>query len=983
MAISGLPQRSYRPSSRGGFSSPVRAAAKAPRWLPLLSAILLLAGRPPAHSAGDAGSPALPPAEALKSFAAAPGLVVELVASEPLIESPCAMAFDEKGRLFVVENRGYPRTETPPQGRIVLLEDTDGDGRMDKRATFAEGLAFPNGVLPWRGGLLVTSSPDFLFLKDTDGDGKADEKQVLLTGFDTTRSTQLRVNAPTVGPDGWIYLAAGLSPGSIVNPSRPDAPPLKMTGDIRWNPATGDVEIADGRSQYGQSFDDFGQRFICMNRVQVQHVVLPSAALRRNPRLAFSDAVQNCPELVPNTLMRSTGGAARVYPISSNITTADSHTGTFSAACAVTIWRGGALPPEYRGCALSCDPTGNLVHVDKLVPNGASFAAEPLLQKKELLASRDDWFRPVFLASGPDGALYVCDMYRKVIEHPDYLPEEVRKHTDFESGKSMGRIWRIRAANTPKPASDADWTHPEERLARGEGWQAQTALRLLAEKRDSVSTTQLKTALAQASSTASKAALLNVLNWKQALTTEDLSLALSDPSPGVRTTAVRLLPTPVPSGVLADKLTSLAADPAPGVRFAAALRLGDSTGAAALEALAKLARQNAGDRWSRAAVLSGLAEREEAFLPVLLRSGNASSDLTPLLEDLGQLLARVGSASFEKLAPAISQMQGWPFEARAALVSGFADAFGKAFPTPAPASLTELLKEAAQNTANTGATPQTRILGLRLLRWGGWETAGPLALGLIKEAKSDELTDAAIRVLARFTQPEVAATLLAKEAWPRHTPARKETILSALLASGNHSDGILSAIETGSIQASAFPTLRRTALLKHKDADIRARAVKLFETTPADKQQALAQAKTALALTPNGTHGRDVFRTLCSTCHRLNQEGHGVGPDLFDIRNQTKENILFHIVAPDAEVAPAFSPYLAETRDGRTLLGILASETPVSVTLRMPLAQEETILRSNLNSLTAQPGSLMPAGLESAVSKQDLADLLAYLKGEK
>jgi len=973
MATPAYPKRPFHPVSR-----------LATLALAALSGLLLPPGPPnAAHAAGDASSPALPPAEALKSFAAAPGLVVELVASEPLIESPCAMAFDEKGRLFVVENRGYPRTDTPPQGRIALLEDTDGDGRMDKRTTFAEGLAFPNGVLPWKGGLLVTSSPDFLFLKDTDGDGKADEKRVLLTGFDTTRSTQLRVNAPTVGPDGWIYLAAGLSPGSIANPARPNDPPLKMTGDVRWNPATGEVEIADGRSQYGQSFDDFGQRFICMNRVQVQHVVLPSAALRRNPRLAFSDAVQNCPELIPNTLMRSTGGAARVYPISSNITTADSHTGTFSAACAVTIWRGGSLPPEYRGCAFSCDPTGNLVHVDRLIPNGASFSAEPLLSKKEVLASRDDWFRPVFLTSGPDGALYVCDMYRKVIEHPDYLPEEVRKHTDFESGKAMGRIWRIRAANAPKSAPNTDWTHPADRLARSEGWQAQTALRLLAEGRDSLNPAPLKTALAQATSTAAKAALLNVLDWNRALTPEDFAQALSDPSSGVRATAVRLLPNPVPAGVLSDKLAALTSDPAPGVRFAAALRLGDSAGDSALEALAKLARQNAGDRWSRAAVLSGLADREEAFLPILLRSGNASAELTPLLEDLGQLLARVGSASFEKLTPALSLMQSWPFETRAALAAGFADAFGKTFPATGSGALNALLREAAQSTADANAAPQTRILGLRVLRWGGWETAGPVALGLLRESKSDELTDAAIRVLARFAQPEVASTLLAKSAWPRYTPARKETILTALLSSGQHSEGILSAIESGGIPASAFPTLRRAALLKHKDPDIRTRASKLFETTSADKQQALEQAKTALALTPSGAHGRDVFRTLCTTCHRLNQEGHAVGPDLFDIRNQTKENILFHIVAPDAEVAPAFSPYLAETRDGRTLLGILASETPVSVTLRMALAQEETILRSNLNSLTAQPGSLMPAGLEAAVSKQDLADLLAYLKGEK
>src|SRR4051812_11556274 len=385
----------------------------------------------------------LSPIDALAAFQHAPDVRVELVAAEPLVMSPCAMAFDEQGRLFVAENRGYPRTANPPQGNIVLLEDTDDDGRMDKRTVFADGLTFPNGVMPWRGGVIVTCAPDVLYLKDSNGDGKADERTVLLTGFATTGSTQLRVNAPTLGPDGWIYLAAGLSGGEITCPSHPERAALKMTADVRFHPDTLEVENVDGRSQYGMSFDDDGRRFICMNRIPVQHVVLPSKMLARNPHLAFSETVQDCSERTVKTGLRGGGDGVRLYPISHNITTADSHAGSFSAACGIHIWRGGALPEQYRGCAFTCDPTGNLVHVDKLEPRGATFAAVPLLEGREFLASSDDWYRPVFLADGPDGALYICDMYRKTIEHPDYLPEEVRKRTDFESGKEMGRIWKV------------------------------------------------------------------------------------------------------------------------------------------------------------------------------------------------------------------------------------------------------------------------------------------------------------------------------------------------------------------------------------------------------------------------------------------------------------------------------------------------------------------------------------------------------------
>ena len=216
----------------------------------------------------------------------------------------------------------------------------------------------------------------------------------------------------------------------------------------------------------------------------------------------------------------------------------------------------------------------------------------------------------------------------------------------------------------------------------------------------------------------------------------------------------------------------------------------------------------------------------------------------------------------------------------------------------------------------------------------------------------------------------------------RYKLIRKETIIAALASNPAHAGGILDAIESGRLPANSISTIRRGSILKHKDPAIRERAAKLFEAAGGDRKKAFEDAKAVLTMTPNPPHGREVFRNLCSMCHRLDQEGHAVGPDLFDIRRQPKENILFHIIVPDAEVAPAFAPYIVETKDGRALSGILASETPNSVTLRGPLAQETSVLRSDIRKLEAAPGSLMPNGIETTMSKQDLADLLAYLKGE-
>src|SRR4051794_2394444 len=171
-----------------------------------------------AAAAGPSGP--LTPEQALASFKLEPGLQIELVAAEPLVANPVAIAFDERGRLFVVENRGYPTGPgpgKPPAGIIALLEDTDGDGHFDKRTVFADGLTFPNGIMPWKGGLFVTCAPDVLYLKDTDGDGRADVERVVFTGFSTSGSTQLRVSHPTLGMDGWVYLTSGLTGGKITS----------------------------------------------------------------------------------------------------------------------------------------------------------------------------------------------------------------------------------------------------------------------------------------------------------------------------------------------------------------------------------------------------------------------------------------------------------------------------------------------------------------------------------------------------------------------------------------------------------------------------------------------------------------------------------------------------------------------------------------------------------------------------------------------
>ncbi|HZJ17882.1 MAG TPA: c-type cytochrome, partial [Chthoniobacteraceae bacterium] len=369
-----------------------------------------------------------------------------------------------------------------------------------------------------------------------------------------------------------------------------------------------------------------------------------------------------------------------------------------------------------------------------------------------------------------------------------------------------------------------------------------------------------------------------------------------------------------------------------------AMVLGDRHDAESTRALASLARECAGDRWMRAAVLSGIAGRETEFFH--------------------QVEALVDSA--ELAAMLLCLRDGIPADV-----------------------LTRALEHAAAGVGDTRLAHAQRAVFARLLGRGDWDRcAETLAAAALDN--DDAVAAAAIASLADVDAVRAAEILLAPERWKSSRPIVRETTLGVLLARGAAPPLVIAAIEGGALSASALGPQQRTILLKHKDPAIRERAEKLFGTAPAgDRAKAFEDAKGALALAANGEHGRDVFKTHCAICHRLEREGVAVGPDLLDIRNQPKESILFHLIMPDAEIAPAFAAYFAETKDGRALIGVLASETATSVQLRIAGGGEETLLRTNLAKLEALPNSLMPVGLEAAMSRQDLADLLAFLKGER
>ncbi len=999
------------------------------RILLAASALLFCASTHAAETSAMTTAKPLTPAQALASLQVEAGLRVELAAAEPLVASPCAVAWDERGRMFVAENRGYPvgpGTNQPPAGIIAMLEDTNGDGTYDKRTEFATGLTFPNGLMCWRGGLIVTCAPDIFYLKDTDGDGRADVRKVLFTSFGTTSTTQLRVSHPTLGLDGYVHVTSGLVASKVTSPEHPERGAIDLPrGDARFHPDTLEIESWPGVGQFGLAFDDFGRKFICSNRNPLQHVVLHPRYLKRNPHLAFSDTVQD---------VAPPGDAAKVWPLSADHTTAafipslmsTPHAGTFTSACGISLWRGGALPASFTNSAFICEPAQNLVQRQVLTPDGPTFKSAPATPGREFLASADTWFRPVFSATGPDGALYICDMYRKVIDHPQYLPEFIRGTLDYEAGKTMGRIYRVVPANsklqTPNAKlGEASTKELVTKLNDANGWVRSTAFRLLTERSDKSFEALLNSSIAdsKSQSPAARVAALRLVSNFDLLNEALLMKSFDNPAPEMRESAVLLAEqrlsarTMTASSPLAIRVSALAGDSAVRVRFSSVLALGGAVTAnpegaffaPVSVALSKAALRDATNRWSRAAVFSSVPNKasdlfngigvfmepvgKEQFCFELAQlitiEAPTTGHMTRALFDMLMWHSAGGDAETLSMAFAtgmgnVARTKGLAKDGKTALHAIVTT--DRTYAKSAGARLGELFKSASHHAANAGTPFERRRIAIDLLAHSDAATAGAALQSLIAPQTPNELQAAAVRALSQLPGAKTGEWFVERERWRSYTPPVRDAVLTAMLSQPALQLVLLEAVEKGVVQPWAVPANRRNPLLKHKDAAVAARATKAFQPQgAADRMKVYEDYKAVLALPANAKNGHAVFTKTCAACHQFAGEGQHVGPELTGVRLQPAEAILLHILVPDAEIYPGFTAYEIETKDGRTLTGLLASDTPTSVTLRAAQGVEETLLRANIAKLTSSSTSLMPNELEKTMTRQELADLIGFLQG--
>ncbi len=956
-----------------------------------------------AELVGGMQPPALSPEAALATMRVHPGFTVELVTAEPLVKDPVCFDWGADGKLWVAEMGDYPNGvdgHGKPCGVIRFLEDTDGDGRYDKSTVFLDGVNFPNGVMPWRKGVLVSAAPEFFYAEDSDGDGKADVRKTLFQGF-VEGNQQHRVNGFEYGLDNWIYAANGDSGGEIL--SVLTGKKASISGrDLRFRPDDGAFEPTAGQTQFGRRRDDWGNWFGNNNSFWLWHFFLPEHYLQRNPHLAIKTTRRNLANYPDST---------RVFPISRLMQRFNDigMAGHVTSACGTGLNRDELFGPEFARAAFVSEPVHNLIHCELLEPDGVSFSSRRASgeENQEFLASTDNWFRPVFAKTGPDGALYVADMYRLVIEHPEWIPPDTQKHFNLRAGEDKGRVYRVYPTGaTLRKVPRLDRLNTADLVAALDspnGWQRDTVQRLLVERGDKRAVKSLNRLIVKSESAKTRLQALCTLDGLDAVTPAVLKPALADAHPAVREQAVRLSEEvfrktyrTLPKGYkeLADALLKLVDDPDVRVRFQLAFSLGEWKNPRAGRALIDLAVRQADDQIIQTAVMSSATPHVGEMLRALFETRGDQPPPARLLEQLlglaaalkdNQALARGLGAALKLDEPRHTGLQ---FTA----LAGLLDTLDRQnlslaqFLTDGSEELKQTIRQSDKVFAlarQLAADPKTenaeRLAAVRVLGRGvGAHDEDFDRLGsLLPPQQPVAIQQAALTGLKRGRGARIAEILL--NGWRSHSPSLREAILDVLFSRPEWMQKLLAAIEADQLSARDVGVTYRQRLLLHTDAAVRDRAKRLFAAAQSDRQAVVVAYESVSRLNGNAAHGAELFQQHCAVCHRVQAQGNAIGADLAALTDRSVAAMLVAILDPNRNVEDKFISYTAVTKSDREVSGIITSETAGSITLRTASGTEEVLLRADLTELTSSRLSLMPEGFESNIDAQAMADLIAHV----
>jgi putative membrane-bound dehydrogenase-like protein len=1001
------------------------------------------------------GGPVTPEKAAAKVITH-PEFEVKVIASEPLLEKAISMDWDPSGKVWVAETPEYPggrtinkndrpiapvflknpgqtpagdKEDRPARDRISWLEDTNGDGVMDKKHVFADGLELVTSLVFHKDGVIVAQAPEILWLRDKNGDGVCDmvegsEKITLFTGFGNF-DTHAVINNFRWGMDGWVYGAVGYSAGSPKSLDGKKDFGRITAGVIRFRPDGSAIEqyAAGTCNTWGFDFAPDGEVFYTTATCgeHFLHVVMPEKALAK----------------------ASVGGirSSFVAPDHQKIFPAVKHTrpayvqidwvGYFTAAAGCCIYNGGAWPERYNGSHFTSETTMSLVHNELLTPKGVTYVAskEAGREETEFVASTDLWFRPVHERIGPDGALYIVDFYNQAAIHNDTRgPAHGARNaaTRPDRDHHFGRIWKVQHKQAKTlPAWKFDSKNAAGLVAlldHPNGWVRMTAHRLLSEQPAEFSRAALSQAVAAGKPSLSRMHAMWVLNNVGALDQKDLVLALNDADPVLRKNALKVVAeassgSRPASGPVGPAVQASIRSTEPRVQINALLAMASMEATPAIAAEIVALWPELKDKHLQSAALGVAANNPSMFVSAAFQAKDPAF-LADFVGHAVRILANKGDAS--QVAQVISLLSKQPASADALKQSALETLAGalKADVVPAwnadlqaalgamlkstrpglPGSVLPLVarwdKTGAMSDALKPVISQLRtsladasladdqraqvainLLGVRRLDTGIIPSVGALLGGNGSTGLQRRVIDA----LGVTPEPAVGEQLVS--AFSRVSGELQEPLFGAVLKRGDWSMRMVQALADKTIGLQQVGPAFQHRLRTHADKAVAAKANETIDGLKGpeqkEKEALIARLVPEVEKVGNVENGKKLYTANCAGCHVFKNEGRNLAPNLTGMGAHGAADLLVHIVDPNRLVEPNFVAVSIETKDELTYNGVIDRENNAEVLIR-DASGDNTIRKDNIKSRTNTGRSLMPEGFEQ-LGAEGLRDLLTYI----
>ena len=959
----------------------------------------------------------LSPAEALQHFKTPADLKVELVVADPHIAQPLFMSWDERGRLWVMEYRQYPdpaglkmvsrdtflrsvydRVPLPPPrhvpgaDRISIHEDRDGDGTPEIHSVFIDGLNIATSFAIGRGGVFVTNPPYLLFYPDRNHDDIPDgDPEVLLEGFGIEDSHSV-INSLRFGPDGWLYGAQGSTVSGTVKAPGSTAPPVRSLGQVIWryHPESKVYEVfaEGGGNTFGCEIDSRGRVFSGHNGGDTRGFHYVQGGYYRK-------------------------GFGKHGPLSNPYAFGFfehiKHHSVPRFSHNFIIYEEPTLPERYRGRLFGVEPLQGQVVLSDIRPLQSSFETEDI---ERVLKTDDPWFRPVDIKTGPDGAVYVADLYEQRIDHSSHYAGRIHK--------TSGRIYRLTSREqspAPAPAPQTlDKASSQELIAALRSpskSHRQTAIRLLGDRRDSAAIPALREQLA-ATTGQTALELLWALHASAGLTDAVAIELLQHPEPFVRAWTVRLVcdPPQTNPAIAAAIATAASRESYIDVRkqmASSARRLPPNLALPILRALlqydedaadlhqplliwwaleAQISRTSidtvlqlmfdSPQIWQRPLTAQHIAER-------LMKRYALAGSRADLIQAARLLKAAPDRNTAERMLKGFEEafqgrsLAGIPDELAAALAATGGGSLALRFRQAQP----EAVAEALRIVADTSAAPAARI---PLIEICGQLRQPQLLNTLLKLAATEQqpgVLAAAFTALQNYDNPEIAATVASR--LPQLTGDAALAAESLLASRAAWTEQLLAAVTAGKVPAERLSPAAIRRMQLHDNPRIKS-TLESLNLAAAGLTASQVQAETAAVMAAlstgsgNPRAGKQLYMQNCGRCHLLFEEGGRIGPDLTPFARDNLERILASVINPSIEIREGFENHLLVTTDGRILNGFLVERDSQVVILKGVDGQNVLVKQDEIEELRVVPQSVMPEGTLKALTEQQLRDLFAYLR---